>query len=384
MAVDARVSEYLLELLRCALHDEIPSDKPAEASWQAVFQLAKRHSVSALAWQAVSRLPELIDPAVNEAWSTLNSKLIGKYFNQEHELDVLSSLFAEEKIPHMPVKSVWIRPFYPQPFEREMCDIDILIPEEDAALAHDIAINSGYTMLEEATTSHNTEYVKKPCLVLELHTFMAPKESTKFSYYESIWQRVVPTDKPYHYSLTLEDQYIYLLAHSEKHYNLRGTGIRSYLDIFVFLNHYQNRLDRAYIETELKKLQIYEFAMTAESLAFSWFSKERPTLTEDAMKMANYVLSGATYGRKNGIDENTLRALMKDGKSEKRAKVAFFMSIVFPSYKIMSGRFPSLTKVPLLLPLYWIWRWLVVLFTKPGKIMTQYRRVKRIDVLDQK
>ena len=80
MAVDARVSEYLLELLRCALHDEIPSDKPAEASWQAVFQLAKRHSVSALAWQSVSRLPELIDPAVNEAWSTLNSKLIGKSF----------------------------------------------------------------------------------------------------------------------------------------------------------------------------------------------------------------------------------------------------------------------------------------------------------------
>ena len=100
--------------------------------------------------------------------------------------------------------------------------------------------------------------------------------------------------------------------------------------------------------------------------------------------MADYVFSGSTYGRPNGIDENTLRALMKDGKSEKRAKVSFFMSIVFPSYKIMSGRFPSLTKVPLLLPLYWIWRWLVVLFTKPGKIMTQYKRVKRIDVLDQK
>lgn len=384
MAVDARVSEYLLELLRCALHDETPSDKPAEASWQEVFQLAKRHSVSALAWQSVSRLPESPDPAVDEEWRTLYYKLINKYINQEHELSTITLLLAQAEIPHMPVKSVWVRPLYPQPFEREMCDIDILIPEEDAARAHDIAIDSGYTMLEEATTSHNTEYIKKPYLVLELHTFMAPKESTQFSYYENIWQRVVQTDTPYYYSLSLEDQYIYILAHSEKHYNLRGTGIRSYLDIFVFLNHYQNRLDRAYIENELKKLQIYEFAMTAESLAFSWFSKERPTLTEDAMKMANYVLSGATYGRKNGIDENTLRALMKDGKSEKRAKVSFFMSIVFPSYKIMSGRFPSLTKVPLLLPLYWIWRWLVVLFTKPGKIMTQYRRVKRIDVLDQK
>lgn len=382
MAVDAKVSEYLLELLRCALHDETPSDKPEEVSWQEVFLLAKRHSVSALAWQSVSRLPEPIDPAVDEEWRTLNYKLINKYINQEHELSMLTSFLAQAEIPHMPVKSVWVRPLYPQPFAREMCDLDILIPEEDAERAHDIAIDSGYTMLEEATTSHNTEYIKKPYLVLELHTFMAPKESTQFSYYENIWQRVVPTDTPYYYSLTLEDQYIYMLAHSEKHYSLRGTGIRSYLDIFVFLNHYQDRLDRAYIEAELKKLQIYEFAMTAEALAQSWFSKERPPLSEKAAKMANYVFSGSTYGRRNGIDENKLLGLMKKGKSEKSARFSFFMQIVFPSYDRLSGRFPSLKKAPFLLPFYWIWRWLVVLFTKPGQIKKQYKRVKKIDVID--
>ena len=382
MAVDARVSEYLLELLRCALHDEIPSDKPAEASWQAVFQLAKRHSVSALAWQSVSRLPELIDPAVNEAWSTLNSKLIGKYFNQEHELDVLSSLLAEEKIPHMPVKSVWLRPLYPQPFEREMCDLDILIPEEDAERAHDIAIDSGYTMMEELTTSHNTEYVKKPYLALELHTFLAPKESSHFSYYEDIWQRAVPTDTPYYYSLTLEDQYIYLLAHTKKHYNLSGTGIRSYLDIYVFLSHHQDQLDRAYIEAELKKLQIYEFAVAAEALAFSWFSKERLPLSEAAEEMAYYVFSGATYGQANGKDKNALRSLMADGKSAKQARFSFFMRIVFLPYDKMMVQFPSLKKVPFLLPFYWIWRWILVLITKPRQVIRQYRRVKKIDVFD--
>ena len=382
MVVDAKVSEYLLELLRCALHDETPSDKPEEVSWQEVFLLAKRHSVSALAWHAVSRLPEPIDAAVNEEWRTLNFKLINKYFNQDHELGVLSSLLSEAKIPHMPVKSVWLRPLYPQPFEREMCDLDILIPEQDAERAHDIAIDSGYTMMEELTTSHNTEYVKKPYLALELHTFLAPKESSQFSYYEDIWQRAVPTDTPYYYSLTLEDQYIYMLAHSEKHYSLRGTGIRSYLDLFVFLNHYQDRLDRTYIEDELRKLQIYEFAMTAEALAQSWFSKERPPLSEKAAKMANYVFSGSTYGRPNGIDENTLRALMKDGKSEKRAKASFLIQIAFPPYGIMQRQFPKLNKAPFLLPFYWLRRWFRVLFTKPGQILKQYRRVKKINLHD--
>lgn len=382
MVVDAKVSEYLLELLRCALHDETPSDKPEEISWQEVFLLAKRHSVSALAWHAVSRLPEPIDAAVNEEWRTLNFKLINKYFNQDHELGVLSSLLSEAKIPHMPVKSVWLRPLYPQPFEREMCDLDILIPEEDAERAHDIAIDSGYTMMEELTTSHNTEYVKKPYLALELHTFLAPKESSQFSYYEDIWQRAVPTDTPYYYSLTLEDQYIYMLAHSEKHYSLRGTGIRSYLDLFVFLNHYQDRLDRTYIEAELRKLQIYEFAVTAEALAFSWFSKERLPLSEAAEEMAYYVFSGATYGQANGKDKNALRSLMADGKSAKQARFSFFMRIVFLPYDKMTVQFPSLKKVPFLLPFYWIWRWILVLFTKPRQVIRQYRRVKKIDVFD--
>lgn len=383
MAVNAKVSEYLLELLRCALHDETPSAKPEEITWQAVYSLARRHSVSALAWHAVSRLPEPIDTDVDDAWRTMNSKLIHKYFNQEHEFGVLSSKLAEAQIPHMPVKSVWVRPLYPQAFEREMCDLDILIPEKDAARAHDIAIDSGYSMLEEFTTSHNTEYVKKPYLVLELHTFMAPKESSQFSYYEDIWQRVVPTDTPYYFTLSLEDQYIYMLAHSEKHYSLKGTGIRSYLDIFLFLNHYQDQLDHTYIDAELKKLQINEFAQTAESLAFSWFSKEPLPLSEKAAKMASYVFSGATYGRANGIDENKLRALMAEGRSEKRAKFSFFMEIVFPPYDKMTGRFPTLRKAPFLLPLYWILRWFTVLFTKPGQVKKQYRRVKKIDVVDR-
>ena len=380
MAVDARVSEYLLELLRCALHDETPSDKPEEVSWQEVFLLAKRHSVSALAWQAVSRLPEPIDPAVNEEWRTLNYKLINKYINQEHELVCLCEAFVSRNIPYMPLKGSCIRDLYPEPYQREMADLDILIHEEDLGTACDLALSVGYCI--EADTSHNVELLKKPYMCLELHRNLVPTQSVYYAYYKQPWQFAQPSEKQYCYEMTKENYYVYMLVHTAKHYYGPGTGIRSYLDIFVFLNHYQERLDRVYIEAELKKIQIYEFAMTAESLAFSWFSKERPPLSEKAAKMANYVFSGSTYGRPNGIDENKLLGLIKKGKSEKRARLSFFMQIVFPSYDRLSGRFPSLKKAPFLLPFYWIWRWLVVLFTKPGQIIKQYRRVKRIDVLD--
>ena len=149
-----------------------------------------------------------------------------------------------------------------------------------------------------------------------------------------------------------------------------------------FLDHYQDRLDRAYIEAELKKLPIYEFAVAAEALAFSWFSKERLPLSEAAEEMAYYVFSSATYGHANGKDKNALRSLMADGKSAKQARFSFFMRIVFLPYDKMMVQFPSLKKVPFLLPFYWIWRWILVLITKPRQVIRQYRRVKKIDVFD--
>ena len=50
MQYDARVSEYLLELLRSALNNTTSKEKPEDVSWNAVYALAHKHSVTALAF----------------------------------------------------------------------------------------------------------------------------------------------------------------------------------------------------------------------------------------------------------------------------------------------------------------------------------------------
>ena len=75
MAVDARVSEYLLELLRCGVNDTIPSEKPEGVSWEAVYAFAKRHSVSALAFYALRTRKDELPAALAEEWEEQNAKL---------------------------------------------------------------------------------------------------------------------------------------------------------------------------------------------------------------------------------------------------------------------------------------------------------------------
>ena len=143
MVVDAKVSEYLLELLRCGVNRIAPREKPEDVSWEAVYAFAKRHSVSALAFYALRTRKDELPAALAEEWEEQNAKLLAQYINQEHELSQLCSMFDQEQIPYMPLKGSCIRDLYPEPYLREMSDLDIMVQEKDITAASSIAQTMG-------------------------------------------------------------------------------------------------------------------------------------------------------------------------------------------------------------------------------------------------
>ena len=76
MRFDAKVSEYLLSLLRCALNDATPDEKPEDIAWENVFSMAKKHGVSALGFYAIKKLKNLPDSELMEKWENRNAKLM--------------------------------------------------------------------------------------------------------------------------------------------------------------------------------------------------------------------------------------------------------------------------------------------------------------------
>ena len=79
------------------------------------------------------------------------------------------------------------------------------------------------------------------------------------------------------YHFTPEDFYVYLVAHEYKHYVRGGTGLRSLLDVYVFLRRMGDSLDRDYIRRETDKLNITEFeTQTERSLSGSLTAGRSP------------------------------------------------------------------------------------------------------------
>lgn len=378
MAVDAKVSEYLLELLRCALSDEVPPAKPEEISWQSVFQLAKRHSVSALAYSAAHRRVGEIPADVAEAWKEMNAKLFTQCCNQEHELALLCERFEREHIPYMPLKGSCIRDLYPQPYQREMSDLDILVQNERLQEAAAVAEHEGYQLKEK--TSHNFGFQKPPYMCLELHMNLVPKEFTYFQYYKDSWKFARPTENSCRCRMTWEDYYVYMLVHTAKHYYGCGTGIRSVLDVYLFNRAYRKELDLDYVAAQLLELKLTEFTEQIEALAERWFdaSAQGAPQERNTDDMQYYILSSTTYGSRSNFVQNTVLQYVTEGKSLRGAKCKLYLHMVFLPRGEMRGMYPVLDKAPILLPFCWMHRWFRILLRKPDSIRAQYQRVASV------
>ena len=367
MSVCNALNEYLLELLRCGLNGQVPCEKPEGVSWQALFSAARKHSVTSLAFQAVKRTASVVEPVVLSQWRDYNLIALAKYSAQVLELERLCDDFERLGTPYMPLKGSCIRRLYPQPAFREMADLDILIPKKRLSECEALLSKRGYVM--QSRQSYHSEWERPPYMAVELHSALIPYESEFRPFFADPWKNTVCADGTHLTKQTLEDEYLYHLVHSAKHYFSGGTGIRSVLDVYIYKSAVGSELDNAYLCRMLEKMRLSEFANSIEELAEAWFSCPGKPLHEDTAQMAQLILTSSTFGSKGNYAVNTIRRYTQKGDSINRAKRRFFRSMLCPRYADMCWMFPVLQKVPVLLPACHLYRWGKLLVHKPGALI---------------
>lgn len=376
MQFDAKVSKYLLTLLRCTLNNGVPDEKPDDVAWENVFNMAKNHSVSALCYNAVLKLKKPPTPELLLKWKKRNAMLMTKCANQEAELSALTACLEAQEIPFLPLKGSIIRNLFPVPYMREMSDLDILIPTDKIQKACELAQTMGYVLT--STVSHHVALQKPPYMDLEFHTGLIAPTYEYYEYYKDPWEKACLQAGKFWYGMKNEDVYLYLLTHSAKHYYYSGTGIRSVIDVYLFRRAYYSSMDQGYLAQELKKLKLEAFAKQIEGLAEYWFSADARNASADIEEMQTYILSSTTYGTKDIREKNQLQRYIRNGKSENGARAAMFLHMAFLPCDEMQLMFPILKKAPILLPFCWVARWFRILFTKPQSIASSYKKIHNI------
>ena len=395
-----------------------------------IYYIAKKHNLVSLMAQAMEKLGFESDSDIWKRWLKEKNQLIYKSVLMDVEREAIQDFFEKNNIWYMLLKGMVIRKYYPAPELREMADNDILFDNKYSKEVYEFKC-------DDYNKGYHDEYLKPPAYNFEMHRqLVSSKERPKwYEYYKDVKSILIKdtnenretaansesnnTSNQFYFSDN--DFYVYFIVHTYKHFLNSGMGLRTVLDVYLYVSNLQEKLDFDYIEEQLKKLDAYDFEQTFRSIAFKMFGKnakegnaaadelqdsfddkEQDMLREsfDAKKqdklcgsfdakeqdkwwnsfdaqeqeMLSYILDAGTYGNL----ENSVAHKMGYTKGEKKKasdKVKYIFRRLFPPMDTIEEFFPFFYKHKWAIPFLYIYRIGKIPFARRKKVAGELKEV---------
>ena len=191
-----------------------------------LYKLSKTHDLAHLVGDALIKNDLLSDAEIRAKFEKQIMVAVLRYEKINYELECLRETLNEAKIPFIPLKGSVIRQYYPEPWMRTSCDIDILVHESDLEAATSAVVEK-LSYEEEGKGSHDIGLFSPGGVHLELHYSLIESDiiGKADRMLEPVWEQVSPTEKyPYDYEMTDALYYYYHIAHMAKHFQNGGCG----------------------------------------------------------------------------------------------------------------------------------------------------------------
>lgn len=293
---------------------------------------------------------------------------------QIDEVNRLCEAFDAHRIDYLLLKGCNLKALYPEPHMREMSDADVLIRTEQYDRIKPIMKKLGYTKGEE---SNHELHWHRPLLELELHKRLIPSNNRRYcNYFQSGWDRAVRiSDDSTQYVFRKEDELVYYVAHFAKHYRDGGIGAKHLTDLWLFCRA-NPEIKMSNVLQELKSLGLDEFFRNVCETAEVWFGDgEETEITE---LMTKTILANGAFGNHESQYIASAARLTDATGSAKRGRFKRILYLFFPSFGTMKRMYPILKKLPLLLPIMWVVRWITALLGKWKIVKKRRQEIRKV------
>ena len=392
-----KTGEDMLYLITCALHNQTPDkDKVCGMDLTALYRYARRHTLAAITYDAL----ELLGSSIGEGlgafakddtvvfvlakWKETRDKALRKNLMLDAARKKLFQYMDAEHIWYMPLKGAILKDLYPRQEMRQMADNDILFDATCEAAVKDYFVKEGYEVISYAKGNHDV-YEKEPVYNFEMHTSLFGEAHNEIwaEYYKDIQSKLNKSDNHFQYSFTDEDFYIYFIVHAFKHFDGCGTGIRYFVDSYVYQN--AKNLDWGYIEEELDKLGVLAFEKTFRSVSMKIFGKGEDVsqLSEEEYRMLCDSMFAGTYGNlQSGIGKKLHKIQGDEDRITKNTKAKYIIARLFPPMSYYKAYYPFIYKTRIFIPFFVIFRMVRGVLQHWREMMREIRVVLKIDQAD--
>lgn len=353
----------LLLFLRAAIGEgETIHALPPEVSFADLCHFAKKQGVAATIFPILKTMPGLTDAdhAYLTQWelSRLQTRAI-----RAHYTETIESALQAAHIPHLHFKGEQLAAYYPMPSMRESTDMDVLYNSDFSLLQREME-RVGVQKVERGRT-HSLFWFDR--FLVEFHTALFEESSPFFSYFCDVFSRAEAQNESC-YTMCKTDVYIYHLAHMVKHILNGGIGIRALCDLYLLDKKERFSTQQAVQET-LTVLGLATFAAQMQTLADKVFGVGVESLSDREEMWLSFFLSGDAFG-------SAKRFAMLSVRGASRGKFRYLLRRLFPCYKDMTWLFPVLEKMPLLLPIFYPYRWLRALFQYRKRVKPELQKIE--------
>lgn len=393
----------LIYIATCALHGTDPDPtRLIGMDWEAVYARAVHHRMTSIIAFGLEPVADLLPPEVWKRWKKDEDKMVQRSMLFDMERTRLLNLLEERHIWYVSLKGIIIKDMYPRYGMREMSDNDFLVDGAGIETVHELMKNEGYYFKEheERQFAVHDAFIKKPIYNFEFHWKLFSSKIFRgkgVEYFDNVKDRLIKKPgKDYEYYMTPEDCYIYVTAHAARHYEEKGTGLRTLADEYVYLKHEFPTLGpeggtdekgkecERYLQTELDKLGLKDFERVLRKLALRVFSGEEEIydmqFSEEEETMLSRLLIAGADGDMGVLMDNRMQEFIKDSGSGPFKKFRYAFRRLFPTMEYMKKQDEYrkiLEKRPYLLPAMQLRRLFLGMTKKRKKVGQELRYLKK-------
>ncbi len=317
-----------------------------------LYAISKSHDMAHIVAQGLSDLELLGEDEISQKFRKHQMLAIYRYQKINYELQQICSTLENARIPFLPLKGSVIRKYYPEPWMRTSCDVDVLVKDADLEQATSV-LEKDLAYQNKGRTTHNISFFSESGIHVELHydTVEEGRAVRANAVLSQIWESALPKEPDgLHMVLTDEMFYFYHVAHMAKHLEEGGCGIRPFLDLWLLERRAAH--DQTVCDRLLEQGGLLTFANACRQLSKVWFDSEAPNETTEQMQA--YILYGGVYGN--------LENRVAVHQNKQGGRFQYLLSRVFPPYDYLKHLYPVLQKHRWLTPIMEVRRLLRILF----------------------
>lgn len=355
----------MIYLASCALHGKTPDrDEVVSMDFEGIYKMSKFHSMQSIVYISISKCvekygEEIIDTELFAKWKASYQSMMRKLIMLDVEREGICKTVSDHGGWYLCLKGVVLQNYYPILGMRQMTDNDILVDDQSCEAVRDYLSSREYQTLSYGKGCHDV-YCKGP-VTFEIHRKLfseSVKTKRGSDYYRNVKSMLKKGDKPGEMFFGDEDFYVYFLYHAYKHYATAGCGVRTLMDIYVYLSK-NTGLDKKYIDRQTDVLGIKGFADYSRELALAVFSPDSGReflLSEDLSEFLEDYLTSGTFGTSKKYFEKGVMNFSNDGEINKKAKVKYLLRRLFPGMDYYRRAYPKAARWIIPIPFIWFAR----------------------------